>query len=58
DVTWARQAWLRVEETELAQVAPAGGEATEAAIDAALYAAERASAWGAAADDPLPGYSA
>jgi len=58
DVTWARQAWLRVEETELAQVAPAGGEATEAAIDAALYAAERARAWGAAADDPLPGYSA
>lgn len=58
DVTWARQVWLRVEETELAQVAAAGGEATGSAIDAALYAAERARAWGAAADDPLPGYSA
>ncbi|WP_257210735.1 hypothetical protein [Actinomyces ruminis] len=50
--------WLRVEETELVQVAAAGGETTGTAIDAALYAALRARAWGAAADDPLPGYAA
>ncbi|WP_343212342.1 hypothetical protein [Actinomyces sp. 565] len=57
DVTWARQAWLRVEEVELAHVAAAGGEATEAAIDAALEAALRARAWGAGVDAPLPGYA-
>ncbi|MBW3068721.1 Tat pathway signal protein [Actinomyces sp. 594] len=57
DVTWARQVWLAVEETELAGVTAAGGEATEAAIDAALEAALRARAWGAGVDAPLPGYA-
>lgn len=56
DVTWAQQVWLRVEETELAGVTEAGGKATETAIDAALDAALRARAWGAATNDPLPGY--
>ncbi|WP_244936736.1 Tat pathway signal protein [Actinomyces qiguomingii] len=56
EVTWARQVWQRVEETELAGVRAAGANATEITVDAALEAALRARAWGAAVDDPLPGY--
>ena len=57
DVTWARQAWTTVMDAEVAGVAAGGGEATTEAINAAVDAGLRARAWGAAADEPLPGYA-
>lgn len=57
DVAWAQQVWLTVRDTELASVGAKGGEATLEAIDAAVDAGARATAWGAATE-PLPGHAA